>query len=190
VLYSLLPLIQGDLSLSDGQAGRLASAFMLVYMIAAPPIGYLADRKGRPFWISLGIGLWSVATAAGGLARSYVSLFCSRAAVGIGESCYVAISPSFVAEHFPAEKRGSVLAYFSMAIPVGSALGYIAGGALGQRFGWRPAFFLAGLPGLLFAALAWRLKDPRAHALRAAAAPVGGGPLCYKKNNHATTTKL
>lgn len=168
MLYSLLPLIQGDLRLSDAQAGRLASAFMIVYMLAAPPIGYWADRKGRPFWISLGVGLWSIATAASGLAASYFSLFASRAAVGIGESCYVAISPSFVAEHYPAEKRGSVLALFSMAIPAGSALGYIAGGLLGQRFGWRPAFWLVGAPGLLFAFLASRLKDPRE---RAAARP-------------------
>lgn len=161
VLYSLLPLIQGDLRINDAQAGRLASAFMIVYMLAAPPIGFLADRKGRKFWVSLGVGLWSVATAASGLAWSYLSLFGTRAAVGIGESCYGAISPSLVAEHYPPAKRASVLAYFSMAIPVGSAFGYIAGGVLGQRFGWRPAFWLVGAPGLLFAFLALRLTDPR-----------------------------
>lgn len=161
VLYSLLPLIQADLKITDAQAGRLASAFMIIYMLAAPPIGYWAEKHGRKFWISLGIALWSVATAASGLARGYTSLFIARAAVGIGESCYGAISPSFVAEHFPAAKRGSVLALFSMAIPVGSALGYIAGGAIGEYWGWRNAFFCVGLPGLFLAALAWRLKEPR-----------------------------
>ncbi len=181
VLYSLLPLIQVDLHLSDAQAGRLASAFMIVYMLAAPPIGYWADRKGRPFWIALGVALWSVATAAGGLARSYLSLFTSRACVGIGESCYVAISPSFVAEHYPAEKRGSVLAWFSMAIPVGSALGYVAGGALGQRFGWRPAFWVVGVPGLIFALLASRLRDPRPEAQTPPdAAPFGAALSGYR----------
>lgn len=160
VLYSLLPLIQGSLSLSDAQAGRLASAFMIVYMLAAPPIGYWADRGGRRVWISVGVLLWSLATAASGLAYTYPALLAARAAVGIGEACYGAISPSFVAEHFPAPRRGWVLALFSMAIPVGSALGYICGGAVGQRFGWRPAFFMVGLPGLLLAALCARLPEP------------------------------
>ena len=160
VLYSLLPLIERDLALTDAQAGRLASAFMIVYMLAAPPIGYLADRGGRRFWIATGVLLWSLATAASGLAGAYPALLAARAAVGIGEACYGAISPSFVAEHFPAPKRAWVLALFSMAIPVGSALGYIAGGAVGQRFGWRPAFFMVGLPGLLLAALCARLPEP------------------------------
>ncbi|OGR89845.1 MAG: hypothetical protein A3J74_08510 [Elusimicrobia bacterium RIFCSPHIGHO2_02_FULL_57_9] len=161
VLYSLLPLIQLDLLITDAQAGRLASAFMLVYMLAAPPIGYLADKNGRKFWITLGIGLWSLATAFSGLARNYSALFLARSAVGIGESCYGAVSPSFVAEQFPASRRGSILALFSMAIPVGSALGYIAGGFLGQRWGWRSAFFAVGIPGLLFAFLAAQLREQR-----------------------------
>lgn len=161
VLYSLLPLIQGELKVTDAQAGRLASAFMIVYMLTAPPIAYWADRHGRRFWITLGISLWSLATAASGLAAGYTSLFLARSAVGIGESCYGAISPSFVAEHFPPAKRGSALALFSMAIPVGSALGYVAGGAIGQYWGWRRAFFCVGLPGLILAALASRLKEPK-----------------------------
>src|SRR3954470_18950148 len=73
VLYSLLPLIQGSLALTDAQAGRLASAFMIVYMVAAPPIGCLADRGRRKLWISAGVFLWSLATAASGLAGGYPS---------------------------------------------------------------------------------------------------------------------
>ncbi|MBI4375919.1 MAG: MFS transporter [Elusimicrobia bacterium] len=165
VLYSLLPLIQTDLFLTDAQAGKLASAFMIVYMFAAPPIGYWADRGSRRLWIAMGIALWSLATAASGLAPGYRSLFAARAAVGIGESCYGAISPSFIAEHFPASKRGSVLAVFSMAIPVGSALGYIAGGSLGEHWGWRNAFFLVSLPGLALALLSLALSEPRSRAL-------------------------
>jgi MFS family permease len=160
VLYILLPQVQTDLRLKDFEAGRLASAFMFVYMLAAPPIGYFADKHGRKFWIALGVGLWSLATMASGLATTFTALFLARAAVGIGESCYGAISPSFVAEHFPSEKRGSVLAWFSMAIPVGSALGYVVGGVLGQHWGWRNAFYVVGLPGLILAYLASRLKEP------------------------------
>jgi predicted MFS family arabinose efflux permease len=160
VLFALLPAIQKDLSLSDAQAGSLASAFMVVYMLAALPIGYLADRGGRRLWIAAGIGLWSLATAASGVARGFAQLFGARAAVGIGESCYGTISPSFVAEHFPPQRRAFVLALFSMAIPVGSALGYAAGGALGQAWGWRNAFYLVGLPGLGLMVWSLRLREP------------------------------
>jgi predicted MFS family arabinose efflux permease len=162
VLYALLPAIQKDLSLSDAQAGSLASAFMVVYMLAALPIGYLADRGGRKLWMAAGIGLWSLATAASGVARGFVQIFAARAAVGIGESCYGTISPSFVAEHFPPQRRAFVLAIFSMAIPVGSALGYVAGGALGQAWGWRNAFYLVGLPGLALMLWSLRLQEPPA----------------------------
>lgn len=161
VLYALLPLIKEDLLLSDTQLGTLASAFMLVYMCAAPIVGYLADRTSRTLWISYGIGIWSIATFASGLARSYTQLFTARAAVGIGESGYGSVSPSFVAEHFAPAKRGRVLAFFSMAIPVGSALGYICGGWIGFHYGWRTAFMAVGIPGLILAVLAYFLRDPR-----------------------------
>ena len=161
VLYSLLPLIKEDLVLSDSQLGILASAFMLVYMCAAPLIGCWADRGKRKNWISYGIGIWSFATFASGFATNFAQLFAARAAVGIGESGYGSVSPSFVAEHFSAEKRGRALAFFSMAIPVGSALGYICGGWIGHHHGWRSAFMLVGLPGFFLAFLAYFLKDPR-----------------------------
>jgi len=163
VVYALLPLIQGDLHLSDVQAGSLASAFMVVYMLAAPPIAWLADTRGRRPWIVGGVGLWSLATGAAGLAAGFLSLFATRAAVGVGEACYGAISPSFVAERFAPEKRGRALALFSMAIPVGSALGYAGGGLVGDRFGWRAAVCLVGLPGLLLAALCTLLPDDAPH---------------------------
>jgi MFS transporter, Spinster family, sphingosine-1-phosphate transporter len=163
VLYALLPLISGDFHLSDKQAGSLATAFMVVYMLAAPPIAWLADTRGRRPWIAGGVGLWSVATGAAALATGYFTLFVSRAAVGVGEACYGAISPSFVAERFPPEKRGRALAIFSMAIPVGSALGYAGGGLAGDAFGWRRAFLLVGLPGLLLAALCTLLPNDPPH---------------------------
>lgn len=180
VLYALLPLIKTDMTLSDAQLGSLASAFMIVYMCAAPMIGFWADSGALPFssraapqatnsaggggrknWIAYGIAVWSLATFASGLARGFGQLFAARAAVGIGESGYGSVSPSFVAEHFPRATRARALAFFSMAIPVGSALGYILGGWIGHHHGWRAAFMIVGLPGLLFAVLAYFLKDPR-----------------------------
>jgi MFS transporter, Spinster family, sphingosine-1-phosphate transporter len=163
VLYALLPLISGDLHLTDAQAGSLASAFMVVYMLAAPPIAWLADTRGRRPWIAGGVALWSVATGAAALAAGFASLFASRAAVGVGEACYGAISPSFVAERFTPEKRGRALALFSMAIPVGSALGYAGGGLAGDAFGWRKAFFIVGIPGLLLALLCTLLPNDPPH---------------------------
>jgi predicted MFS family arabinose efflux permease len=163
VLYALLPLLSADFHLSDAQAGSLATAFMVVYMLAAPPIAWLADTRGRRPWIAGGVALWSVATGAAALAAGFSSLFVSRAAVGVGEACYGAISPSFVAERFSPEQRGRALAIFSMAIPVGSALGYAGGGLAGDAFGWRRAFFLVGVPGLLLAALCALLPNDPPH---------------------------
>lgn len=164
ILYALLPLISKDLQLTDAQAGSLASAFMIVYMLAAPPIAWIADARGRKPWIAGGVAIWSVATGAAALATGYVSLFLSRTVVGIGEACYGAISPSFVAERFPPEKRGSALAIFSLAIPVGSALGYAGGGLLGEAIGWRHSFWVVGLPGLLLAAVCLLLPNDPPHA--------------------------
>lgn len=164
ILYALLPLISKDLKLTDAQAGSLASAFMIVYMVAAPPIAWIADSRGRKPWIAGGVAIWSVATGAAALATGYVSLFLSRTIVGIGEACYGAISPSFVAERFPPEKRGSALAIFSLAIPVGSALGYAGGGLLGEAIGWRHSFWVVGLPGLLLAAVCLLLPNDPPHA--------------------------
>ncbi|MEK7233427.1 MAG: MFS transporter [Elusimicrobiota bacterium] len=172
IVYALLPMITSDLHLSDAQAGSLASAFMVVYMLAAPPIAWLADSHGRRPWIAAGVGIWSLATGAAGLACGFISLFFSRATVGIGEACYGAISPAFVAERFPSERRGSALAIFSLAIPVGSALGYAGGGKLGEILGWRHAFWVVGLPGLLLAAICLLLPNDQPHT--ATPPPVAG----------------
>jgi predicted MFS family arabinose efflux permease len=164
IVYALLPLISSDLRLTDAQAGSLASAFMVVYMVAAPPIAWFADSRGRKPWIAGGVFIWSLATGVAGLATGFASLFFSRAAVGIGEACYGAISPAFVAERFDSAKRGTALAIFSLAIPVGSALGYAGGGKLGELLGWRHAFWVVGLPGLLLAAICLLLPADKPHA--------------------------
>lgn len=164
VLYAVFPLIKPDLALSDTQLGALASAFMLVYMCAAPFAGYHGDRSARNRWLAGGVGVWSLATVFAGLSKTFAQLLAARSLVGIGEACYGSISPSFIAERFHLVTRARVLGFFSMAIPVGSALGYVLGGQLGERFGWRAAFFIVGVPGLLAALLCSLLKDPRQDA--------------------------
>jgi MFS family permease len=148
---------------TDEQFGFLASGFIIVYMIAAPFIGAFADRASRPRILALGVGVWSLATAAGGLATTYGSLLASRAAVGVGEAAYGTIAPALIADYFPERLRGRVFAIFFAATPVGSALGYVVGGLVDKHYGWRHAFYVAGLPGLLLALLALRLYEPRSH---------------------------
>src|ERR671937_31433 len=161
VLPAVLPSIKrSELRPSDTQLGFLGSGFIIVYMLSAPIIGVLGDRRSRPRLIAAGVAVWSVATALGGLATSYLALLGARALVGIGEAAYGTISPALLADYFPAHQRGRVFAIFFMATPVGSALGYVVGGVVDHLYGWRHAFFVAGLPGLLLAALALRLHDP------------------------------
>ncbi len=179
-MYAFLPMIEKELGLSDALAGSLASAFMIMYMTASLPIASLADRQGRPRWMAIGLGLWSLATGAASQVSRYATLLAARAGVGIGESCYVAASPSFVAEHFEPKKRGFILGIFLMTIPLGAAIGYMVGGAIAQAFGWRLAFVCLGLPGLLFVWPLLRLRDPRLlekrRGLRAGPAPRGIRP--------------
>ncbi|HEU4643064.1 MAG TPA: MFS transporter [Gemmatimonadaceae bacterium] len=173
-----------DLHLSDAQFGQLASVFIIVYMVAAPVIGARADRGSRPRLLALGVAIWSVATALGGLATSFGSLLAARAVVGVGEAAYGTIAPALLADYFPARLRGRVFAVFYMATPVGSALGYVVGGLVDHRYGWRSAFFVAGIPGLLLALLSLWLADPprgaRDEADDHAAVPAARGMGAYR----------
>jgi len=149
-----------ELALNDRNLGFLMSAFLLVYTLAAPLFGALGDRRARPRLIAFGVACWSVATALSGLAGNFLALLLARASVGIGEAAYGTIAPSLLADYFPADRLGRVMAIFFCAIPVGSALGYVVGGLVDAHFGWRIAFFVAGAPGLALAALCLLLPDP------------------------------
>lgn len=161
VLYAVFPLVKADLHLSDTELGILGSAFMLCYMVSAPLFGWLGDRGSRPALASFGLLLWSVATAAAGFAPGYRTLLAARTVVGVGEASFGTVSPGLLADYFSKERRGRILAYFYLAIPVGSAMGYLLGGVIGQKLGWQAAFLIVGAPGLLLALpLRW-LKEPR-----------------------------
>jgi MFS family permease len=160
-----------NLGLSDANLGSLMSGFLIVYTLTAPIFGALGDRRSRPRLIALGVACWSFATALSGFAVSYLTLFAARAAVGVGEAAYVTIAPSLLSDYFPARQRGRVMAIFFCAIPVGSALGYVVGGLVDKNYGWRAAFFIAGIPGLLLAALCLLLRDPPRGGQDAGTAP-------------------
>ncbi len=148
------------LHLSDFQYGLLGSGFIVVYMLTAPFFGALGDTRSRTPLIALGVAIWSVATALGGLAWSFASLLAARALVGVGEAAYGTIAPSLLADLFRKEFRGRVFGVFFLAIPVGFGLGLAIGGLMDVHFGWRSAFFVAGAPGLVLAYFALRLYDP------------------------------
>jgi MFS transporter, Spinster family, sphingosine-1-phosphate transporter len=149
-----------ELGLSDANLGSLMSGFLVVYTLTAPVFGALGDRRSRPRLIAFGVACWSFATALSGFAGSYLTLLAARASVGVGEAAYVTIAPSLLSDYFPVRQRGRVMAIFFCAIPVGSALGYVVGGLVDKHYGWRMAFFVAGVPGLLLAALCLLLRDP------------------------------
>ncbi len=160
------PLWQGELGLTDAASALPASAFVLVYMLAGPLAASLEGRWGRARLIALGVGLWSVATALAAFAQGGRGLVLSRALVGVGEAFYATLGPALLADLFPATRRNRALTLFSMAIPVGSALGYGLGGFVGARLGWRAAFLVCGLPGLVAAAFCARLPSSGGHESR------------------------
>ncbi len=160
VLFAVFPLIKADLLLSDTELGLLGSAFMLSYLLFAPLFGWLGDHWSRTRLASGGLVVWSLATALAGFTTGYRTLLAARATVGVGEASFGTVSPGLIADFFPKAHRGRILAWFYVAIPVGSALGYLLGGVLGQRYGWHAAFLLVGVPGLLLAIPIALLRTP------------------------------
>jgi MFS family permease len=146
------------------KTGLLGDAFFITYMISAPILGLLADRFSR--WIIVGsaVILWSLASGGSGLAATFAILFATRICVGIGEGGYGPAAPTILSDLFPIETRGRIMAVFYTAIPVGSALGYVIGGLIGARLGWRWAFYLVAPPGLLLGLLCFWQRDPRVAA--------------------------
>lgn len=160
VLFAVFPLIKIDLHITDTELGFLGSAFMLSYLLLAPLFGWLGDHMSRVKLASGGLVVWSLATALAGFAPGYRTLLAARATVGVGEASFGTVSPGLLADFFPKEHRGRILSTFYVAIPVGSAFGYLLGGVLGHRFGWHAAFLMVGLPGLLMAIPVALLRTP------------------------------
>ena len=161
VIYAVFPLIKNDLHISDTRLGFLGSSFMICYMVSAPLLGWLGDRMSRVKLASAGLAFWSLATAGAGFVSSYGLLLAARTMVGIGEASFGTVAPGLLVDYFPREKHGRVLSYLYLAIPVGSALGYILGGIIGQSMGWQAVFLIVGIPGLLLVFPLHSLRDSR-----------------------------
>ncbi len=160
VLVAVLTPLSKELSLSDGSAGWLVSAFMFGYFCTAPIFGYLGDRYPRKWLIAFGIFFWSLGTILSGTCHTYWTLIGCRLLVGLGEASYATLAPAWLADLFPSARRNNALTIFYVAIPVGSALGYILGGLALEHGGWRTGFIWAGAPGLLLALLLLMLSEP------------------------------
>jgi MFS family permease len=152
--------IMAELSLSSKAFGFLNTAFLLVYFLTAPVFGYLGDRYGRHSLMAGGAVLWSLATSLTYWVTSYPALILTRGLVGVGEASFGTLAPAYLADVVPLERRSRALGLFYLAIPLGAALAYLAGGIIGKYFGWRPAFLLGGLPGLVLALAIRRLPAP------------------------------
>jgi MFS transporter, Spinster family, sphingosine-1-phosphate transporter len=160
VLFAVQPLVQDEFHLSNVQLGYLTSAFLGFYMIAAPFVGPLADRYSRKLIIALGAMFWSGLTLMTAVTHTYTELLVRHTLVGVGEATFVTIAPTFVADLFAEKVRGRILGVFYLAIPVGSAAGYLLGGYLAPTHGWRFPFYIAAAPGFLLAVAVLFLKEP------------------------------
>jgi predicted MFS family arabinose efflux permease len=162
ILSILLEPIKQDLGLSDSALGMLTGfAFALFYATLGIPIARFADRSNRRNLIAWALAIWSAMTAVSGLAQNFWHLLLARIGVGVGEAGCSPPAHSMLADYFPKENRATALGIYSLGIPFGILFGFIAGGWLNEFFGWRVAFFIVGVPGLLLAILVrFTLREP------------------------------
>ncbi|MGB8260576.1 MAG: MFS transporter [Terracidiphilus sp.] len=156
-----LSLIQNEFHATDHQMGALTTALFIFYMLAAPLTGWLGDRVSRKPLIIAGAVLWSLATLGTVWVHSYWTFYIRQALVGIGEATFGIFAPAVLADFYPERDRNRILSVFYIAIPVGAALGYLAGGQIGSHWGWRVPFLVCALPGFVVAALyGWLGTEP------------------------------
>jgi MFS family permease len=157
---AVLPLILAGLAISDAQGGLLQSVFVISYALVCPIAGWLGDRQNRLRLAATGVLVWSAATVASGLAPTFLLLLAARAIIGVGEASYSVVTPSLLSDYYTADRRAWALGVFYAAIPAGTALGYVVGGLLGEAFGWRAAFLVAGAPGAVLALALLVFREP------------------------------
>src|SRR5262249_47107640 len=165
ILSATLPKLQLDAALFDPtdpnlnfKLGLLTSAFLVTYTLFSPVFGWFGDRGSRWALVGAAVIVWSLASGGSGLAATYLMLLATRCLVGIGEAAYGPVAPSMLSDMYPVEDRGKVMARFYMAIPVGSALGFVVGGVVAKLWGWRDAFMVLVVPGLALGALCFFMR--------------------------------
>jgi len=161
VFGAVAELVRKEWVLSDGAIGLIGTAFTLVYAAVGLPLGRLTDKASRKKVLSGGVFVWSLLTAASGLASSYWQLFMLRLGVGVGEATCAPAATALIGDLYPAEKRSRALSCFMLGLPVGIALSYAISGSVAQAYGWRAAFYVAGVPGLFCTLAILFINEPR-----------------------------
>jgi predicted MFS family arabinose efflux permease len=159
VVVSIFPFLHDDWGISDTQCGLLVSAAYWAILIFSLPFSVLIDRWSRRKTISIMAIMWSLATAACGFTRNFGQLFATRAMIGIGEAGFAPGGTAMISAVFPENKRAAVMGIWNASIPLGSALGIALGAVIAEHFGWRYAFWMVALPGIIVGLIFYRIKD-------------------------------
>jgi MFS family permease len=165
VIASLFPYLKIEWGLTDTQCGWFASIVTLMMTIFVFPVSLLVDRWSRKKAIVLMGVLWGIASAAGAITRSFVQLIFARSFVGLGEAAFTSGGHAMIAAYFPEEKRATMNGLFTAAIPMGTAIGVILGGVIAESLGWRYAFGIMAIPGIIVAILFYWVKDYKTVAI-------------------------
>lgn len=152
--------IRKEFGLSDASLGLLATAFTLLYAFVGIPLGRLADIAPRKYILAAGVFLWSLLTAGTGVAASFWQMFAMRLGVGVGEASCAPAATSMIGDLFPKEHRGKAMSIFMLGLPIGIGLSFAVSGSIAQAYGWRAAFLIAGIPGVLLAAACLFIREP------------------------------
>jgi predicted MFS family arabinose efflux permease len=160
IVSAILPLLEKDWGISKETQGLLASAFTVGFMVSAPFIGALADRRSRTRIVALCVFVWSLATVGAGLSPNVHWMLAFRVVIGVGEAGLLVVGPTLVADSFPRAARARALSFFYIGTPLGSAIGYGFGGYVGKTLGWPVPLVIAGVAGALPAALLWLMREP------------------------------
>ncbi len=160
ILASVTELLRKEWNLSDTAMGVLGTAFTLIYAAVGLPLGSWADRSKRTTILSVSVGIWSLFTAASGLAWNYWSMFVARLGVGVGEAGCSPAANSLIGDMFPAAKRARAISVFMLGLPIGLFLCNFFSGSIAKKYGWQAPFFIATIPGILLALLALKIIEP------------------------------
>ena len=160
LLGSLGEPIRKEFHLSDTALGLLTTVFVILYALIGLPLGRLSDTWRRTRLIAASVAVWSVLTAATGLAQNYTQIIITRLGVGLGEASCAPAGQSLIGDFFPPERRTFAMGVFMLGLPMGVFAAYASAGLIATHFGWRAVFYVAGIPGLMFALLALRIREP------------------------------
>ena len=161
ILPGVQELVKSEFHVSDERIGALTTWFFVTYIIAAPLTGWLGDHFPRKPLIVVGAIFWSSVNLFTAMVHNFDALLVRHAALGIGEASFGIYGPALLSDFYPPEQRNRALTIFNIAIPVGAALGYSLGSAIAQAHGWRSAFYVSAVPGLVIAlAILFFMREP------------------------------